>query len=152
MPEEELKSSNHPPAKKRRRFRVVVPVGVLAAVAILLWVGRGCEAAPESGPRRVKSTVHLETFVLNLADPGQRSYLRVGIDLGLNRELKHGEEVPVGRVRDAILDVLAEAKADELLSGAGKTRLRENLLHALEQRCPDLGVEEIYFTEFLIQR
>ena len=44
-------------------------------------------------PTRVRTTLHLETFVLNLADTDQRSYLRVGIDLGLNQEAKHGEEL-----------------------------------------------------------
>jgi flagellar basal body-associated protein FliL len=30
--------------------------------------------------------------------------------------------------------------------------LKQNLLHALQERMPDLGVGEVYFTEFLIQR
>ncbi len=98
------------------------------------------------------STLHLETFVLNLADPDQKSYLRVGIDLGLNREMKHGEEAPVARVRDTIIGVLALARVEELLTAKGKAKLKEDLQHALEERAPELGVEEVYFTEFLIQR
>jgi flagellar basal body-associated protein FliL len=94
----------------------------------------------------------LETFVLNLADQEQRSYLRVGIDLGLSEELKRGEQAPVAQVRDTILGVLAEGKVNDLLTPAGKTKLKENLLQALQRREPELGVEEIYFTEFLIQR
>jgi flagellar FliL protein len=90
---------------------------------------------------------------LNLSDLDQRSYLRVGIDLGLNTEPKRGEEpAPVAEVRDTILGVLAEGKVDELLTESGKTKLKENLLSALRQRMPQLGVEEVYFTEFLIQR
>jgi hypothetical protein len=30
--------------------------------------------------------------------------------------------------------------------------LKEDLLRALQARLPGLGVEEVYFTEFLIQR
>ena len=105
-------------------------------------------AAPQ-----VRSTLHLETFVLNLADPGQRSYLRVGIDLGLGRELGKGENAPpVAQVRDTILGVLAEAQVDELLTAKGKAKLKEDLLHALQEREPGLEIEEVYFTEFLIQR
>jgi flagellar FliL protein len=96
--------------------------------------------------------MHLETFVMNLADSDQRSYLRIGIDLGLNNAAKHGEELPVARVRDTILGVLALAKVDDLLTAEGKNRLKQDLLHALTERVPDLGVEEVYFTEFLIQR
>ena len=146
MPDEVQKKS------KGRGFGVAILLVVLAGVGIWFWASRGAEPAPEQATK-VRSTLHLETFVLNLADTDQRSYLRVGIDLGLSREAKHGEApAPVAEVRDTILAVLAEAKVDELMTAAGKTKLKENLLHALQQRMPQVGVEEVYFTEFLIQR
>jgi flagellar basal body-associated protein FliL len=131
---------------------MVISVLILAGAGIWFWVNQGNTSAASATPR-VRSTMHLETFVLNLADADQRSYLRVGIDLGLNREAKHGEELAsVGQVRDAILGVLAEAKVNDLMTTAGKTKLKEDLLQVLRERIPQLGVEEIYFTEFLIQR
>jgi flagellar basal body-associated protein FliL len=146
MPDEVKKKS------KSRGLGVAVLLLVLAGVGIWFWTSRGAEPAPEQATK-VRSTLHLETFVLNLADTDQRSYLRVGVDLGLNREAKHGEELaPVAEVRDTILGVLAEAKVDELMTAAGKSKLKENLLHALQQRVPQMGVGEVYFTEFLIQR
>ena len=89
---------------------------------------------------------------MNLADTDRRSYLRVGIDLGLGRSPKSGEEAPVAQVRDIILGVLAEAKVDDLMTANGKTELKSKLLQALKEHTPQLEVEEIYFTEFLIQR
>ncbi|HME36530.1 MAG TPA: flagellar basal body-associated FliL family protein [Candidatus Sulfotelmatobacter sp.] len=146
MPDEEKK------IPKGRVWGVVVLIVALAGVGIWFWASRGADSAPEEAAK-VRATLHLETFVLNLADTDQRSYLRVGIDLGLNREAKHGEELaPLAQVRDTILGVLAEAKVDELMTAAGKTKLKENLLHALQERLPQLGVEAVYFTEFLIQR
>lgn len=126
-------------------------------LCILLGTGSGgCfsggRETPDDSDPRVRSTLHLETFVLNLADPEQRSYLRAGIDLGLNRELKRGEEAPIAEVRDTILDVLSQARADELLTASGKTKLKERVLGALQQRIPRLGVQQVFFTEFLIQR
>ena len=103
----------------------------------------------------MKGTLHLETFVLNLADPDQRSYLRVGIDLGLGREIGKAnvrDALPVAEVRDTILGVLSRCRVDEVLTEAGKTKLKADLLHALQERMPGLEVEEVYFTEFLIQR
>jgi len=34
----------------------------------------------------------------------------------------------------------------------GKAILKERLATALRERAPELGVREIYFTEFLVQR
>jgi flagellar basal body-associated protein FliL len=127
---------------------------VLLALGAWFWsTYRTGLAVSADGSRRVKSSLHLEPFVLNLADPEQRSYLRVGIDLGLGRELGRGENAPpVGEVRDVILGVLAQSRVDELLTAKGKAKLKEDLLLGLQERVPGLGVEEVYFTEFLIQR
>jgi len=131
---------------------VAVPLLILGGIGIWFWVSSGSESSAAQ-PTRVRSTLHLETFVLNLADTDQRSYLRVGIDLGLSQEAKRGEElVPVAQVRDTILGVLAEAKVSDLMTAAGKAKLKEILLHSLQERLPQLGIEEVYFTEFLIQR
>jgi flagellar FliL protein len=81
------------------------------------------------------------------------SYLRVGIDLGLSKETGRTENAPsVAQVRDSILSVIGTAKVEDLLTAKGKIQLKDDLLKALQQRMPELGVEEIYFTEFLIQR
>jgi flagellar basal body-associated protein FliL len=55
-------------------------------------------------------------------------------------------------VRDTILGVLALSKVDELMTAAGKTKLKQDLLRTLQERVPQLEVQEVYFTEFLIQR
>jgi flagellar basal body-associated protein FliL len=113
--------------------------------------GTGTGSADRSGA--VKSSLHLDTFVLNLADREQRSYLRVGIDLGLGRAMGKGESgPPVGQVRDTILGVLSQARVDDLLTAPGKAKLKEDLLGALQERVPGLDVQDVYFTEFLIQR
>lgn len=125
----------------------------LLAVGAWFWSTYATQPGTSTGEgSQAKSTLHLESFVLNLADPGQRSYLRVGIDLGLNRQMGKGESAPLGPVRDTILSVLGQSQADDLVTAKGKTKLKEDLLHALQERVPGLGVEEVYFTEFLIQR
>jgi flagellar basal body-associated protein FliL len=55
-------------------------------------------------------------------------------------------------VRDTILGVLARAQPDEVLSREGKEKLKQELLQGLRARAPELGVQEVYFTEFLVQR
>jgi flagellar basal body-associated protein FliL len=153
MPKAELKDSKDSSRSRHGSVAFVLPVALLAAGGIWFWVnrGEGAAVAAEQQPR-VQSTLHLEPFVLNLADDDQRSYLRVGIDLGMNREPKREPAAPVSQVRDTILGVLAEGKVNELLTTAGKAKLKDDLLRALQQRVPELGIEEVYFTEFLIQR
>lgn len=135
-------------------LKVLALVAGVAVVGGVVWfrVDHGTDGAQAHAAGNVKSTLHLESFVLNLSDPDQRSYLRVGIDLGLNRELKREEIVPIAEVRDTILGILTQSKGDELLTAPGKAKLKDNLLAALQQRIPQLGVEAVYFTEFLIQR
>jgi flagellar basal body-associated protein FliL len=146
-----------PPPSRSSAVVLVLAIGMVALGA-WLWSTRSSSAdrnqggVPVSGGRPVKGSMHLETFVLNLVDREQKSYLRVGIDLGLGREIGRGENAPVGQVRDTILGVLAQARVDELLTAEGKTNLKADLLRALQERMPGLDVQEIYFTEFLIQR
>jgi flagellar protein FliL len=125
----------------------------LAIAVVGVWLSNACAAQrPALAVGEAKGTLHLETFVINLDDPDHRSYLRIGIDLGLGRELARNENPPVAEVRDAVLGVLSESHADELLTPEGKAKLKQQLLHTLEERVPSLGIEEVYFTEFLIQR
>jgi flagellar basal body-associated protein FliL len=153
MPEEAKESSNDQPRSRSRRLLLVTPVVILAVVGIWFWASqRNEDGGTGSSETRVKSTLHLETFILNLADPDQRAYLRVGIDLGLNHEMKRDETAPVSQIRDTILGVLADAHVDDLMTVAGKNKLKDDVLHALQQKLPHFGVEEVYFTEFLIQR
>ena len=155
MPETDTDKKNVKTPSRTWLFRLAFAFAalVLAAIGIRFGVSHAHETASPQAPEiQVKSTVHLDAFVLNLADPDQRSYLRVGIDLGLNQEPKHGEQAPVAQLRDAILGVLSQGKVDELLTPEGKSKLKENLLRALRQQVPQAGVEEVYFTEFLIQR
>jgi flagellar protein FliL len=115
--------------------------------------GRTSESS--SGPKYV---VHLEGFTVNLADPEETHFLRATIDLGIDRlpegasKEKVALAVPVPRIRDAILSVLTVCKANDLLTPEGKAQLKKNLIDALNRSVPDIGVREIYFTEFLVQR
>ena len=142
---------------------VLLTVGGNAAVFILLKP----KAAPAEAVKAViveptvKSTMHLETFVVNLPDPEHHAYLRVGVELGLTKEEgKKGEKSekaepagagPIPEVRDTIINVLSQSKPDELLTSEGKAKLKEDLVKQLKEKLPELGVKEVYFTEFLMQ-
>ncbi len=141
-------------AFSRRLFLALVFCAPLVASA-------GCRRSTKEMPeaRTVNTVVHLETFVMNVGEPDGRAYLRIGIDLGLTKEKKKkegddsaGSAMLIPVARDVIIGVLGSAKADELLLPEGKVKLKADLLKALENRMPDAGIREIYFTEFLLQQ
>lgn len=152
------------PQKSSRRIFLVLGLAivVLAGIGGFLFLRRAKAAtphteedsAPAPAPVEVKAVLHLETFTVNMNDPEQKTYLRIGIDLGLSSAPK-GEgkaPAPTALARDTILDILMAAKPEEVTSAEGKKQLKQHLLEALQQRAPELGVSEVYFTEFLMQR
>jgi flagellar FliL protein len=140
-------------------------IAILAAIsgAGASWfvIQRG-HAAPDvrtaESSSAPKYLIHLEGFTVNLADPEETHFLRLTMDLGVDH-LPEGADrekmttlLPVARIRDSILSVLTACKADSLLTSEGKTQLKKNLVSVLSQNVPELGVREVYFTEFLVQR
>ncbi|MFY9907778.1 MAG: flagellar basal body-associated FliL family protein [Terriglobales bacterium] len=128
----------------------------LAAVAGFVWLRP--EIPSSSAAEAGEATLVLETFVVNLdganlTGSNQRAYLRIGVTLGLAHPLPRNrpEAIPTALVRDTILAVLATARPEELLKLEGKRQLKDELLKALQERVPQLAVENVYFTEFLVQ-
>lgn len=130
----------------------VVLAVVVAAGGIFAWLRpQHSTSAVEGG--NVESTLPLETFVVNLTG-SERAYLPVGITLGLshppNAQNKQ-EAISMALVRDTILSVLATSQPEQLLRPEGKLQLKAELLKALQERVPQLGIQDVYFTEFLVQ-
>ncbi|HZP00939.1 MAG TPA: flagellar basal body-associated FliL family protein [Terriglobia bacterium] len=145
----------------KKRIVLIAVVLVIALGGGATWFmlqANGRRSRPEAETESAdKAILHLEGFVVNLADPEENHFLRLGIDLGLDRPLKsagHGgkAEIPTSRIRDTILSVLTTWRSDALLAPDGKTKLKEELGRALRERIPELGVREVYFTDFLVQR
>ncbi|HUM04060.1 MAG TPA: flagellar basal body-associated FliL family protein [Terriglobales bacterium] len=153
MPE----AKNQPPkSPKSMVLWLVLLTAIANAGAFYYWSHKAPSVAGASqpAPSSLPAVLHLETFTLNIDDPEQRTYLRVGIDLGLDHDPKADKESspPTAVVRDTILNVLMATKPQDVTTIEGKRKLKEQILVALQQRVPGLGVREIYFTEFLVQR
>jgi flagellar protein FliL len=114
-------------------------------------------ASPATGTGAL-TVAHLDGFTVNLADPEENHFLRVTIDLAIEHmptpteRDKPNSGLPMAHMRDTILSVLTAGQADTLLTPEGKQQLKKNLLDALNRANPELGIREIYFTEFLVQR
>lgn len=103
----------------------------------------------------------LGPLLVNLADQGENTYLRLSITLQVEdpaatkdskaTSRKSGED-EVAALRDTALTVLGQQTANNLLEPSGKEDLKAELLTALNDHDPDLKVKKILFTEFLVQR
>ena len=154
------------PAPKKSSAKLFLIIGlvvvVLGGAGGFLFLKHAKAATPHAedgekappAPAEIKTVLHLETFTVNMDDPEQKTYLRIGIDLGL-ASVSKGEgkpAAPTALVRDTILNVLMAAKPTDVTTAEGKEKLKQSLLDALQKRAPELEVREIYSTEFLMQR
>jgi flagellar FliL protein len=91
----------------------------------------------------------LEPFVVNLADPGLRRYLRVKITLEyLSPYMEEELNQKLHRIRDTIIAVLRSKKTEDL---AQEDALKRELLAKINAELDTGQVKAIYFEEFIIQ-
>ncbi|MFO7707973.1 MAG: flagellar basal body-associated FliL family protein [Desulfobacterales bacterium] len=114
--------------------------------------GGGESEAGRSKAEEVKPVVSLDTFIVNLADPGGNRYLRVTMDLEVGGKAaadEIGKRVP--QLRDAVLMILPTKRFADISTLEGKTALREELIGALNGMLGPGAVARIFFKEFVIQ-
>jgi flagellar basal body-associated protein FliL len=154
LPVTDSANSKHRNGRGKIQWPLLIALAALATLSG--WFLRAAKSqASSAGSPNVVSTLHLDPFVLNLEDPEGRSYLRVGIDLGVSVDVNRrsiSETLPMALLRDTVIGVLSRAKPGDLLRADGKAKLKDDLAAALRQRAPQLGVQEVYFTDFLVQR
>lgn len=147
------------PAKKKSKL----PLILIAAIFVIGagvggWMWKRSAKTPSAAvppTTEVNSVLALDSFVVNLQDPSGNGYLRVSIDLGIAAPAKEDDKdkqaAYLPRVRDTILGVLGSQSVDALLTPDGKTKLKGDLLKAINASVPELQCKEVYFTEFLVQ-
>lgn len=123
--------------------------------AISALAARDGGAAPEAGkskPEEIRPVVSLETFIVNLADPGGSRYLRVTMDLeteGKPAADEIGKREP--QLRDTVLMILPTKRFADINTLEGKTALREEIIGAINGMLGTPAVSRIFFKEFVIQ-
>jgi len=113
-------------------------------------------AAPQPA-EEANEVVKLDPVVVNLVPGSQMSYARIGVSLGVYNP-KPGtpvlnEELAVPKVKDRLLGLVGEMNSDELLKPETKETIKKDLITFVNQLIEEPGakVEEVYFTDFIIQ-
>jgi flagellar FliL protein len=150
---------------------VIATLGVGGGVYYLAHTGRlpvlgGAPQKPAAVALGATHAMVLEPLLVNLADTGGSSYLRLSLTLrvadladkkgakpsGEKNKDDNGTEDTVAAVRDTVLTVLGRQTAEGLLAAGGKEHLKMELKAALAEHNADLKVKDVFFTDFLVQR
>jgi len=138
----------------------------LGAGLFVLW-GKVSSTSPETvesseevaekkdvmdGKVQTKALLSMETFVVNLADPGGKRYLRVSMALEITDQ-KFIEEVKkkIPQMRDRILMILPARNFKDIRTSSGKDSLRKEIIAQLNPLLDKCKITNLYFQEFVIQ-
>src|SRR5262245_17017902 len=150
------------PAKKKGKSNLLL-IGV--SLIVLLggggagawwYMGKKAEAAPAEEPATPPGFITLDPFIVNLADPGGRRFLRISLRLLVKSEEEAKEigehELMLLKARSAVLELLATQKSEELQTPEGKVELKK---HIAERAAEAFGghteVTDVLFAEFVVQ-
>ena len=126
-------------------------------VAALLAAGCRHEApaavgTPVPTPAPSESFYDLDEFLVNLSGSQSESYLRTTLSLGYTHASQDDRiKKMVPKIRDAIIDVLAQESPATLSSEAGRAKVKAELLARVQALVPSAGFDGVYFQLFTFQ-
>jgi len=115
------------------------------------------DASPKKQKKRMESLTvgpmyPLDNFIVNLLSDSGRRFLKTQINLEMDTEDLAAEldsKVPV--IRDIVIRVLTSKTLEEISTAKGKDKLKDALINQLNMRLKDGEINNLYFTEFVIQ-
>jgi flagellar FliL protein len=124
-----------------------VPVGgPKAEDAAKAGEGAGTEAA------RFGPTHEVGNFTVNLADPGERVFVKAGVSVELSNS-EAGVELASRdpQVKDIVISVLSSRNMGDVSSYEGKEALKKELTEKINRLLTKGKVRSVFFTEFVFQ-
>ena len=106
---------------------------------------------PANLPRSQGIVVPLPPITVNLYDAGGRRYLKLGMEVEVNKDVSKALKDNEARIRDAVIMLLAGKTYAEVASPDGKVMLKAEVANRLNQILGGQRVIRIYFTDFVVQ-
>lgn len=135
-------------------FAVLLLAGAGGAIAVLGDAeANQADAADQAPAARAAIFVPMPRIMANLAGPGPRQrFLALDVSLAVaNPEDAAHIEHAMPRILDSIQPYLRDLSATDLQGSAGLRRVRADLLHRIRTAGRAAAVEDILFTEILVQ-
>lgn len=172
MAEEQLEAPKDGGKKSGKLKWIIIAVVILALlggagfffraqIMGLLGMGQqteeqaGAEGQPAEGAQAEPQNtqlVSLPTFLVNLADPLGRRYLKMSMDVELvNKDAAEKLKKNEPKVRDAVILLLSSKTFADLSSMESKLALKDELVSRLNQIVGGSMVLRVYFTEMVVQ-
>ncbi len=174
MAEEETEEQEQSPEEKKSSplmliilIVVLILVILIGAIVFILMMGGDDDAiqpqqSPSAKERRADPQMSsmmevgpmfpLDAFTVNLLSESGRRYLKVEMNIELDgEELGVELESKTAVVRDVIIRLLSSKSLEEISTAKGKDKLKEQIVDQLNMRLKDGHINNVYFTEFVIQ-
>lgn len=150
------------PKKGKSKLLLIIVAGIVllggGGAGAWWYMGKKAEAAaaPAEEPATPPGFITLDPFVVNLADPGGRRFLRISLRLLVKSEEEAKEleehELVLLKARSAVLELLATQKSEDLQTPEGKTALKKQIAErATEAFGGHTEVTDVLFAEFVVQ-
>jgi flagellar FliL protein len=96
--------------------------------------------------------LELEPFVVNLADPKARHFLKTSITLELRTEKsKEQANSVLPMIRNDIIMLLSSQTLEDVITMEGKIRLRDEIVARVTRILGEGYLRNIYFSQFVVQ-
>jgi flagellar FliL protein len=152
--EEEEKEVKEQPKSKKLLIVAAILVLLLSAggaAAYFKFIKTPTEKTEET--KEVPSAIYeMDTFMVNLADPGGKRFLKATMKLKVSSsEVSEECKLRNFELRDQVLIMLSNKETLELVSTDDKLALKRQLIEVLNRALRKGQILEIYFSDFLIQ-
>jgi flagellar FliL protein len=132
---------------------IIVPILIIAGAAGIYY---GIQASEKDNdgelPIKQIQTLRIPSFTINLADPGNRRYLRTEIILEFSsKELETEIQLKQHRIKDAVINILRDKKTADINNVNKSESVRNELINAINALLSEGEIFGLYFDEFIIQ-
>ncbi len=103
-------------------------------------------------PRSAGKVLPLPPFVVNLSDAAGKRYLRLGMEIEVNKDVSQALKSQNAKIRDAVIVLLAGKTFADVSSAEGKILLKAEVASRLNQILGGAYVVRVYFTEFVVEQ
>jgi flagellar FliL protein len=160
-PEEEKKEEKEKPKSKNLLIILIISAvllggggagGYFAYFKFIKAPAEGTETNNEAKKQEESAFYEMETFMVNLADPSAKRFLKATIKLKVNSAGVADEcKSRNFEIRDMVLTLLTSKEPGEVISPEDKVNLKKEILASLNRVLRKGQVLEVYFTDFLVQ-